>query len=69
MYMSDQAFENLVDWLLDNGCDWSPSHRISNTSINKIIVPAAGLYIVYWVTRHFEIIDEKRYVAFSLKYL
>lgn len=68
MYMSDQAFENLVDWLLDNGCDWK-NIEISNTHINKIIVPAAGLYIVDRVTRHFEIIYEKRYVAFSLKYL
>ena len=68
MYMSEQVFDNLIDWLLDNGHDWKRV-GISNMYINKVIVPAAGLYLVDWVNRQFEIIDEKRYVAFSLKYL
>jgi len=68
MYMSEWAFNNLMKWLFDNGYEWK-SIGISNMYINKVIVPAAGLCLVDWANRQFEIIDEKRYVAFSLKYL
>jgi len=68
MYMSDQAFDNLKDWLLDNKCDWKKV-GISNTYINNFLVPAAGLYLVDWTSRQFAIVDKKRYVEFSLRYL
>ena len=66
-HMDEVLFSRWEDVLLDHAYDWKQI-GISNDYCNSISVPVCGIELVHWGYRKFNIIDEKKYMLFLLRY-
>lgn len=66
-YMQSDLFDKWVNMLLEESYDWKQI-GISNDYCNTISVPKYGLELVDWTDHSFNIIDDKKYAFFILKY-
>lgn len=65
--LSQKLFDKWTDLLIDQSYDWKQI-GISNDHCNEISIPNFGLELLNWNYRAFNIIDEKKYAVFLLRY-
>lgn len=65
--MDDKLFDTWTYCLLDEAFDWREI-GISNDYCNNISIPKYGLKLHSWPEHAFEIVDEKKYTVFLLRY-
>ena len=67
-HMDENIFDLWVNMLLDERLYWAEI-GISNEYCNKISVPKYGLKLLNWRDKAFEVVDEKKYMIFLLRYM
>jgi len=66
-HMQGELFDTWVNMLLEEAYDWKQI-GISNEYCNNISVPKYGLKLHSWPDHAFEVVDEKKYTIFLLRY-
>lgn len=67
-HMDDKLFDLWTDQLIDKAYDWRQI-GVSNEYCNRISEPEFGLRLINWIDSAFEVVDEKKYVIFLLRYM
>lgn len=66
-HMNSDLFDKWTDMLLDHAYDWKYID-ISDEYCNKLSEPIAGLRLINWPDRSFQLINEEKYTIFLLRY-
>ncbi len=66
-HMDREQFSLWENMLIEEAYDWKQI-GISNDYCNKISEPKYGLRLINWADKSFEIVDEKKYTFFLLRY-
>lgn len=67
-HMDDKLFDLWTDQLLDKAYGWKQV-SVSNEYCNRISEPEFGLRLINWPDKAFEVVDEKKYMIFLLRYM
>ena len=66
-HMRGDLFDKWVNMLIEEAYDWKQI-GISNDYCNSISIPKYGLEIINWEDHAFNIVDDKKYSVFLLRY-
>lgn len=65
--MDSELFDIWTDMLVDKSYDYRQI-GVSDEYCNSISEPEAGLRLIDWQDKSFEVVDEKKYTVFLLRY-